>query len=254
MIQQGFGSPVAMPLTCTSPVDFGSVPIGSSKTLNVTCVANIAITELSGLTLGSTLYTASNSSLPSGEIASGASFIFPVTFDLTTHQLSSGSTSSPDVTPGVQTSSVSIFTVNAVTGYATQQPVTLTGMSISAAPFITMNPLQVSFDGVVVGSAAATTGSDAAFVINNVGMSNMTILGYAYTNTSVTSTTSVFHNLTSTTVNGVTTTVFDSNGVFTSTDMPAVGTVIEGGSSVTVSANFNSNVSLASSLSLLSDP
>ena len=226
---------MALPMTCTSPVDFGSVPIGSSKTMNVTCEANIAITQLTGFVLGKALYQVSNSSLPTGSLAAGSSFSFSVTFDLKNHQLNSGSTSSPSVTPGVQSTSIEILTVNGITGYAPQQPISLTGMSVSSAPFITINPLQVDFAGIVVGSAAAETGSDSTFIINNVGLSPMTILGLAYTNGSVTSNSSVFYNVTSA--------AFDVNGYFTSTDMPAVGTVIPGGASVTVSVNFKANVS-----------
>jgi hypothetical protein len=226
---------VASPLTCTSPIDFGSVPIGSSKTLNVTCTANIPITQLTGFVLGKALYEASNSSLPTGQLTTGTSFSFPVTFDLTNHQLNAGSTSSPSVAPGVQSTSIEILTVNGVTGYAPQQPITLTGMSVSSAPFITINPLQVDFAGIVVGSAAAETGSDSTFIINNVGLSPMTILGLAYTNGSVTSNSSVFYNVTSD--------ALDVNGYFTSLDMPEVGTVIAGGESVTVSVNFDANVS-----------
>jgi hypothetical protein len=232
---QAYGSPVALAMTCTSPIDFGSVPIGSSKTLNVTCTANIAITQLTGFVLGKAVYEASNSSLPTGKLAAGASFSFPVTFDLTNHQLNAGSTSSPSVTPGVQSTSIEILTVNGVTGYAPQQPISLTGMSVSSAPFITINPLQVDFAGIVVGSTAAETGSDSTFIINNVGLSQMTILGFAYTNGSVTSNSSVFYNVTSE--------ALDVNGYFTSSDLPKVGTVIAGGASVTVSVNFQANVS-----------
>jgi hypothetical protein len=102
-----------------------------------------------------------------------------------------------------------------------------------------MNPLQVDFAGIVVGSAAAYTGSDSTFIINNVGLNPMTILGFGRTNGSVTSTTSVFQNLT--TVQNVTT--LDGNGYFTSANMPPIGTVIPGGGSVTVNVNFNTNVS-----------
>lgn len=231
-------------MTCTSPTDFGSVPIGSSKTLNINCTANIAITKITGLVLHKILFTALNSSLPTGALAKGASFSFPVTFNLTNHQLNSGSTSSPQVVPGVQTTSIDLLTVNGVTGYATTQPVTLTGMSISSAPFITMNPLQVDFDGIVVGSADQETGSDSTFIINNVGLGPMTITGFGWTNGSVSSPTAIFHNLTSATDgSGNPVTAFDGNGYFTSINMPSVGTVIPGGGSVTVNVNFNSNVS-----------
>ncbi|KUJ19894.1 WSC-domain-containing protein [Mollisia scopiformis] len=238
-----YGSPVNTPLTCTSPVDFGSVPIGNTKTLNVTCTANIGITSFNGIVLGKSVFLASNSSLPKGALAKGASFNLPVVFDLTNHQLNAGSTSSPQVSPGVQTTSISLLTTNAVAGFATQQPITLTGMSISSAPFLAINPLMVDFDGVVVGSAAAVTGSDSTFIISNIGLSNMTILGLAYTTSSIASANASFYNLTETTnANGTTVTTFDANGYFTSEDMPQVGTVIPGGGSITVDANFNSNV------------
>jgi hypothetical protein len=117
-------------------------------------------------------------------------------------------------------------------------------MSISSAPFITMNPLQVDFDGIVVGSADQETGSDSTFIINNVGLGPMTITGFGWTNGSVSSPTAIFHNLTSATDgSGNPVTAFDGNGYFTSINMPSVGTVIPGGGSVTVNVNFNSNVS-----------
>jgi hypothetical protein len=232
-----------MPMTCTSPTDFGSVPIGSSKTLSVTCTANIAITQITGLVLGKIVFTALNSSLPTGPLKVGASFTFPVTFDLTNHQLDSGSQSSPEVVPGVQTTSLELLTVNGVTGYATAQPITLTGMSVSSAPFIIMNPLQVDFQGIVVGSAAQEGGSDSTFIINNVGLSPMNITGFAWTSDSVSSSSAVFHNLTLITNANGTITAFDDNGYFTATNMPSVGTIIPGGGSVTVDVNFNSNAS-----------
>lgn len=234
-----------MPLTCTSPIDFGSVPIGNTKTLNVTCTANIAITKLNGIVLGSKLYSASNSSLPTGALKVGASFNFPVVFDLTNHELNAGSTSSPSVTPGVQTTSITILTTNGVTGYSSQQPITLTGKSISSAPFLSINPLMVDFDGVVVGSAAAESGSDNTFIVSNIGLSAMKILGLAYTTDPISSPNATFYNLTETTnANGTTVTTFDPNGYFTSDDMPQPGTVIAGGGSITVNANFNTNVRL----------
>ena len=162
------------------------------------------------------MFNASNSSLPTGPLNTGASFSFPVTFDLTNHQLNPGSTSSTTVVPSVQTTSIELLTVNGVTGYATAQPITLTGMSISSAPFITVNPLQVDFQGIVVGSASQQTGSDSTFIINNVGLGPMTITDFAWTNGSVSSPTVVFHNLTLTTDgSGNPVTAFDSNGSFT---------------------------------------
>ena len=43
------GSPVSLPLNCTSPIDFGDVTFGSTKTLKVQCQALIGITKVNGV-------------------------------------------------------------------------------------------------------------------------------------------------------------------------------------------------------------
>ncbi len=40
------GSPVNLPLDCTSPVNFGTVALGTSQTEQVTCQANFAVTRI----------------------------------------------------------------------------------------------------------------------------------------------------------------------------------------------------------------
>lgn len=96
-----FGAPVAPPLTCSSPLDFGSVSIGNSSTLMMTCTANIAITKIVCMTVASSLFQAKNSSLPTGSLKAGATFSVPVTFNLTAYVVNSGSSSAPSVKPGV---------------------------------------------------------------------------------------------------------------------------------------------------------
>jgi hypothetical protein len=236
-----YGSPVAQPLDCTSPVSFGSVAIGSTKTVTITCTANIPITTLTGFTLGKSIFQVSNSSLPTGSIKEGASFSFPGTFNLTNYTPNAGSTSSPEATPGIQTISISIGTVNGVAGYSSSQPVTLTGVSISSVPFIEMNPLQVVFDSIVVGSAAAETGSSSTFILTNAGLGPMTITGLAWTNGAVT-TGFQFNVTTIKNAQNVSVTAFDANGYFTASNLPTVGTVLQGGTSITVEVNFDSSI------------
>ena len=74
---QAYGSPVALPMTCNTPLDFGQVPIGDTKILTVTCKTNIAITKLNGFTTNKPVFQVSNSSLPTGPLAVGATFSFP---------------------------------------------------------------------------------------------------------------------------------------------------------------------------------
>lgn len=205
--------------------------------MNITCTANIPITGLPGLILGKSIFQALNSSLPTGSLAAGQSFSFPVTFNLTGYILNGESSSAPAVSPGVQTTAINILTTNGVTGYATEEPISVTGKSVSPEPFISMAPMEIDFSGIVLGSAAANAGSADTFIISNVGQSNMTILGYAFTAGSINSNATITNV---TTINGVS--VFDVNSYFTSTNLPAIGTAIPGGASVTVNAMFNTTV------------
>jgi hypothetical protein len=222
----GYGSPVASPLTCNDPINFGSVPIGSTETLSVVCVANIPITSLEIATPYNSLYQVTNSSLPQGSLRVGTSFTFLATFNLT---------DSSSITPGIQSASITINTVNGAPGFSSQQPVSMTGECVSTNPFASIAPLQVDFPELVIGSAAAQLGSATTFNIQNIGQSNLTILGYGFTN-SISNTVADTNVTIDPSANG--TCILDDNGVFTSYDLPAVGTVINGGSSITVDVVF----------------
>jgi len=225
-----FGAPVALPLTCSSPLDFGSVGIGGSSTLIMNCTANIAITKIVGLSIASSLFQAQNSSLPTGSLKSGATFSFPVTFNMTVFVLSSGSSSATSVKPGVQATALTLYTQNGMTGYSTQQSASLTGTAVSQSPWLSINPLHVNFPEVVIGSAAGAGGSSTTFVIQNIGKANLTISGYAFNND---------QNGPNTNVTFSAVTKLDVNGCFSTQDLPAIGTVIPSGGSITVSASFN---------------
>ncbi|KAF2492456.1 WSC-domain-containing protein [Lophium mytilinum] len=235
----GFGAPVALPFTCTSPLDFGSVAIGSASTMNVTCKANIAVSQVLGLTLGKTSYQASNSSLPKGALKAGDSFNIPVTFNLTSYVLNAGSTSAPSVSPGVQTTAMSIYTSNTIAGYSTEQGITLTGTAVSQAPFIAVNPLQVGFPDIVIGGALAA--STATFIIQNAGQSDLVILGYAYgAGDDAGDDGASYTNIT---LAGPGVSVdLDDDGYFTTTGLPPLNTKIAAGASLTVDATFAASV------------
>jgi hypothetical protein len=243
----GFGSPVALPLNCTSPLDFGTLAIGQSSTKMMHCIANIAIDSIKGLTIEGELYDAQNSSLPKGNLQAGQSFDLPVTFNLTGYVLNSGSTSAPSVEPGVQTTAISLFTENGVTGYSTEQSITLTGTSVSASPWISLSPLQVNFPGIVIGSSSSSSSSSSAstFIIKNDGQSSLKILGYGYG----TEDDGPFTNVTmDSSAKG--TFVLDANGYFTSQDLVPVGTVIPAGGSVTIHTAFSTSA-VGSTFSIL---
>lgn len=154
------GSPVALPLSCSSPVDFGDVLLGSVKTLQVTCTANIDLTSLAGVVVQNTKYfRATNGSLPAGPLAKGSSFSFPVYMNLTQTVIAdTPNTTVPGVIPGPVSGALNILTNNGVSGFSSSQPISLSGVLVSNSAILQLTPSEVSFGGVVVGSADAVDG------------------------------------------------------------------------------------------------
>ncbi|KAI9774328.1 MAG: hypothetical protein M1840_004222 [Geoglossum simile] len=226
------GSPVNLPLNCTSPIEFGEVALGDSKQMNVSCKANIAITSITGLVLTNPLFTASNSSLPAGPLTAGQTFKFPVTFNLTDAFIKDiPNTSAPSVKPGVSSGSITLLTVNALPGYSTSQPLALQGTTVSSKPFLSISPPEVDFGGLVQGSAAAEAGVPGSMVIQNIGLGNLTITGLAFRDSEDGS--APLQNVTE-----VTPGVFHVGNGFTAHLLPQPGSSIPPGISVSVSLNF----------------
>ncbi|KAL8900665.1 MAG: hypothetical protein Q9207_005582 [Kuettlingeria erythrocarpa] len=231
------GSPVSIPLNCTGPVDFGDVTIGTTKTLSLECTALIPITKINGITIGDATFQASNASLPQGSLAQGATFSFPVVWNLTQTTIKDASGASfSSVSPGVKTSSLVISTTNGVAQYSNSLPITLQGNEVSQAPFLSFSPPEVDFGGIVVGSSGSATGLDSAFIIGNIGSSPLEITGYAWTGTDMDD------GAGGPTLSNVTQTQGGSKigEGFTSSDLPAVGSTVAAGQSLTVPLNFNS--------------
>ncbi|KAK0636226.1 WSC domain-containing protein [Bombardia bombarda] len=231
----GFGSPVQLPLECGGPFNFGEVPIGSSESIDITCTAKILVNKINNVTIGNPLYTASLTNVPTGVIRAGQSFTFTVSLNLTSYVLKSGSTSSPTIQPGVQSGSITLSTVNGVAGYSAAQPLSVTGTTVTTAPFAAINPVAVDFQPLVLGAAGASGGSQNTMVLQNLGKSPMTILGYAYTIGSPTAADATFTNITQD-VNG--TYALDSNRFFTTHDLPTIASTIAAGSSVIIHMDF----------------
>jgi hypothetical protein len=224
------GSPVNLPLNCTSPVQFGSVGLGSKATETVTCTANIAITKVVGLTIGNAYFQASNASLPTGLLTAGQSFSFPVTWDLTNvSPANSANASYGNISPGVKSTPLTLITVNGVANYATSFPVSLTGTEVSESAYLDVSPNTVDFGSIVVTSTSGTQTESASISLANRGQTAMVILGYAYT----TANKSVFTN--STVKNGV----WDLGYGFSTSSLPAVGSTIPANTAVSVAAIFN---------------
>lgn len=176
------GSPVALPLQCTQPVDFGEVAIGSTATQIINCTAQIAITSVNGCTTGDKTWQCVNSTLPQGPLSQGTNFSFPVTWNLTQASINDAQNASfGHVLPGVASTSLDLYTTNAIPKYSTLVPVSLSGTTVSKGPFLDIAPAEVDLGGIVVGSQSALTGLSGTVIISNIGAQAMNILGSAWT-------------------------------------------------------------------------
>jgi len=178
------GSPVALPLQCSQPVDFGDVAIGSSATVSINCTALIPITSIIGCTTGQANWQCSNSTMPSRALARGSSFTFPVTWNLTGTTIHDDQNASfGKVLPGPASTALNIYTINSVPKYSTIYPISLSGNTVSKAAFLAISPPEVDMGGIVVGSAGAPSGLSAAFTVKNLGLQALQFLGSAWTTT-----------------------------------------------------------------------
>jgi iron transport multicopper oxidase len=230
------GSPVALPLNCTpQPVSFGDLAIGSKTTVQVSCTALIPITKINGCTTGDATFICSNSSLPQGSLAQGAQFTFPVTWDLTQSSLSNTPNASyGKVIPGAVSTNLDILTTNGVPKYSTILPINLQGNTVSQTAFLSISPGEVDFGGIVVDGSGQASGLSAAVIVSNIGLQILTFTGFAWTNG--TGDNPSYTNLT-TNPDGS-----QQVGVaFSSISLPAVGSTLAPGASVTIPLNFNSS-------------
>jgi iron transport multicopper oxidase len=230
------GSPVAQPFTCSAPINFGSVTLGNKSTLLINCTANIPVTKVIGLTLTNPLFTALNSSLPTGPLTVGQKFSFPATFNLTTASIQDTvNTSYSWVKPGVASGDITLYTVNGVTGYASSQPLALSGMTVSQTGFLSLSPVEVDFGGLVIDSAAAQAGLSGSLIISNIGVASLTITGSAWADL----TADAPANINITQIGS--TDQYTLGSAFNATDWPQPGYVIVGGGSVSVTLNFGAD-------------
>jgi iron transport multicopper oxidase len=231
-----YGTPVALPLSCTNPVNFGNLAIGSSSQLQVTCTALIPITKINGCVASDPNFKCSNASLPTGSLAKGATFTFPVTWDLTQASIKNvPGASYGKVLPGSVSASLQMLTTNGVPQYSTVLPISLSGKVVSNTGFLNVAPQEVDFGGLVVGGSGQASGLTNAFIISNIGSQTLTITGLAWTDG--TGGAGPYSNITT---NGD-----GSKKVgkfFSSSNLPTVGTTLAAGASVSVSLTFNTNV------------
>lgn len=233
------GSPVNLPMNCSSPVDFGTVALGSkSAPATVECTAIIGINGLTSATVSDNHFEIDTSTLPKGAIAKGTSFFFNVTWDLTNTTVTNAVNASyGNTSPGIKSAALTLVTDNSVAGYTTSFPISLTGNEVSDKAFLQVVPQTVDFGGLVLGIEGEDPSSTLSFTISNLGQSPMTILGYAYTTDTGDDDDDDavdYTNSTYSSVNGT----WDLGPGFTAAELPEPGAVLAAGQSQSVPATF----------------
>ncbi|KAK5122072.1 hypothetical protein LTR85_004318 [Meristemomyces frigidus] len=240
------GAPVNLPLNCTSPVDFGSVTLGSHKTETLTCVALIAINSISSITTADLNFVVDTSTVPTGAIAKGATFSFNVKWDLTNVTVKPAVNASyGNTTPGVKSTALTIATVNSIAGYTNSFPLSLTGNEVSLASFLSVTPQTVDFGGLVLGLEGEVPTSTLSFAISNLGQTGMRILGYAYTDDDGDDGDIDYTNVTYSNDEQV----WDLGLGFSAPFLPSINQTIAAGGQFSVQATFNATNDTGSYLS-----
>jgi len=209
-----FGSPVNLPLTCTSPNDFGTVIINSTSAVKtIQCQANTN-TQVTSIALkGNPNFKLSGLPALPFTVNQGQNISFQAAF--------------APRSPGPLSSDVILASTNGAAGYALSTPVTLKGVGDSLAPLLAVTPNTVSFSGVITGQGGATE----SIIFSNQGDGTLHIKGIDYSVVSETGPLTT-PNMTA---NGTA-----QVGPFTFTNLP---TSIPGGSQTTVNINFNPSTS-----------
>ena len=211
-----FGSPVNLPLTCSSPNDFGTVTINSTSTPKIVqCQANVE-TQVTSINLqDSTNFQITNKPSLPANVAKGQNISFQAVF--------------APVRPGPLSKDVVVATSNgAGSGFASNTPVSLKGTGNSLSPLLSVSPNLVSFSGVIVGQQQG--GSSQSIIFANQGDSKLSVQGLDY---SVTSETGAL-------VTPNVTQQGSQVGPFTFSNLPAT---IAGNDQAIVNVNFNPTTS-----------
>lgn len=223
----GFGSPVNLPLNCTSPNDFGISNLGvATAAKTITCKTSIALTISEIVLTGNANFNITG--LPSTplQVPAQGSFTFQASFN-------------PAIV-GALSSDVLITTVNGVVGYSTSTPVTLRGTGQSVAALLAVTPPVLAFPGAITGMDLGGINQSAIFI--NQGNTPLIITNILY---SIVSETGPWIPATSTGSG-------PKSSAFTFIGLPSV---IPPQSSVTVIVNFDTSVTgnYAAYLSIVSN-
>lgn len=158
-----YGSPVNLPLNCTS-LQFGTVNLNTTTSPStVQCKATTAVTITAATISGNPNFAITGITLPMN-LAKDQLFSFQATF--TPQQV------------GPLSSSVILNTTQQAPGFSINTPVQFRGTGQSQAPLLMVNPNTVTWNGVITGQQP--NGVNQSVIISNSGNSELTITNLRY--------------------------------------------------------------------------
>ena len=161
----GFGSPVNLPLNCSSPYDFGTANLNNATApKTITCLANIAVTVTSITLTGNANFNLTGLATTTLQVAAGNTFTFQAFFN--------------PQSVGPLSSDVLVATTNGVAGYSVSTPVSLRGTGQSVSALLSVAPPVLAFQGVITGEDSG--GVNQSAILSNLGNSPLTISNILY--------------------------------------------------------------------------
>jgi hypothetical protein len=165
-----YGSPVNLPMNCTS-LNFGTSNLNStSPPQTVQCQADTALTVTAVALTGNPNFLLSGLPVLPLNVAAGNNFSFQAVF-------------APE-SVGPLSSSVIVNTTQPVSGYSINTPIQLRGIAQSQQPLLTISPNTVSFSGVITGQQPG--GVNQSVIFNNLGNAIAAITSIQYSTVSET--------------------------------------------------------------------
>jgi hypothetical protein len=160
-----FGSPVSLPINCSSPYVFNQTSIGNmSQPVTVKCVSNIQTTVNSIALTGNPNFVISSVPSTPLSLSQGGTFSFTAVF--------------APAAVGLLSSDVVVNTTNGVTGYSTSTPITLKGQANSAKPLLAIAPNTISFNTI---AGQAPDAQAVIFANNGNGLLSFQNISYSQT-------------------------------------------------------------------------
>ncbi|KAH8653201.1 WSC domain-containing protein [Tricladium varicosporioides] len=160
-----FGSPVNLPINCTSPYDFGVANLKTpTASVTLSCTASVGVTVNNITLTGDPNFNISGLPTIPLTLGAGAKFSLQALFN-------------PQAV-GPQSSDVLVGTQNNAAGYSTSTPVSLRGTGQSVNALLSISPVTLAFQGAIAG--ASMGGVNQSVIITNQGNSPLTISQIQY--------------------------------------------------------------------------